>query len=58
MVKKMVDENLKATIPSTVYDRYKQPESLEYFNYFGSMMTNGVRYRFLGFTIFTGHEGP
>ena len=38
------DENLKANIPNTVMTDQKQLENVEYFNYFGSMITNYARY--------------
>ena len=38
------DENLKTTIPNTDMTNQKQPENVEYFNYFGSMVTNCARY--------------
>ena len=38
--KKLGNENLKATIPSTDMKNQKQPENVEHFNCFGSKITN------------------
>jgi hypothetical protein len=37
--KRSGDQNLKATIPSIGYDRPKQPVNVEYYSYFGSMIS-------------------
>ena len=37
------EENLKASIPSTDFERSKQLENVEYFNCFGSLTANGLR---------------
>jgi hypothetical protein len=43
-VNKTGNENLKATIPSTDYDRYqKQLENVKCFRYLGTMIVNDMR---------------
>jgi hypothetical protein len=38
------EENLKAPIPNTDYDQFKKKnENVEYFDYWGSMITNDAR---------------
>jgi hypothetical protein len=46
--KNLDDENLKAT---DITDQ-KQPKNVEYFNYFGSMITNYARYTIISLTSF------
>ena len=43
MWKKLGDNNLKATIHNTDYDRSIQVENVEYLNYLGSLITNYAR---------------